>query len=227
MEIAPSILSADFSRLGEQIVEALDAGARRIHVDVMDGHFVPNITVGPLAVRAVRPLADRYEALLDVHLMITQPERYLRDFADAGSDILTVHVEASPHLHRTIQAIRALNVKAGVALNPATPLVSLEEILADIDEVLIMSVEPGFGGQEFIPASLGKISRLRRTLDERGLGQVGIAVDGGINARTIAAVARAGATVAVAGSAVFQGHASIAGSMQALRAGALGEEAPS
>jgi ribulose-phosphate 3-epimerase len=203
IEIAPSILSADFSRLGEQVEEALVAGTRRIHVDVMDGRFVPNISVGPLVVEALKPLAQRYGAVLDVHLMIVEPERYLADFAHAGADALTVHVEASVHLHRTVEAIRSHRAQAGVALNPATSLSVLEEVLPALDSVLVMTVDPGFGGQGFIAGSLDKIARLRRILDQRGLGQVALCVDGGINRETIGGVARAGATIAVAGSAVF------------------------
>ena len=203
IEIAPSILAADFARLGAQVQEALDAGARRIHVDVMDGRFVPNISVGALVVAALRPQVQAAGGTLDVHLMILEPERYLEDFARAGAGALTVHVEAAGHLHRTVQAVRAMGVGAGVALNPATPLGALEEILPLLDQVLLMSVDPGFGGQGFIPGSVDKIARLRRLLDERGLEGVDLAVDGGIGEETIGAVARAGATVAVAGSAVF------------------------
>lgn len=218
MQIAPSILSADFSRLGEQVRDACTAGIRWIQIDVMDGHFVPNITVGPLVVDALRPLASEYQTILDVHLMIERPERFLADFADAGADILTVHVEATTHLHRTIEAIRDLKVRPGVALNPATPLSVLEEILPDIELALVMTVNPGFGGQQFIPTTLAKVARLRQILDDRNLTHVTLQVDGGINRETIGAVARAGATVAVAGSAVFNNAASIAANVAALNA---------
>jgi ribulose-phosphate 3-epimerase len=222
IEIAPSILSADFARLGAQVQEALDAGARRIHVDVMDGRFVPNISVGPLVVAALRPQVQAAGGTLDVHLMIVEPERYVRDFAQAGAGALTVHVEAAVHLHRTVQAVRAMGVAAGVALNPATPLGALEEVLPLVDLVLLMSVDPGFGGQGFIPGSVDKIARLRALLDAQGLDMVDLAVDGGIGEETIGAVARAGATVAVAGSAVFGPGAAgaartIAESLAALR----------
>jgi ribulose-phosphate 3-epimerase len=217
VEIAPSILSADFARLGEQVHEALAAGARRIHVDVMDGRFVPNITVGPLVVEALRPLAAQFGATLEAHLMIVEPERYLADFVNAGAGIVIVHGETCPHLHRTVQRIRELGAKAGVALNPATPLAALDEILADVDQALVMTVNPGFGGQAFIPASLGKIARLCRSLAAAGLERLAIEVDGGINAATIGAVADAGATIAVAGTAVFGGPSSVAENIQRLR----------
>jgi ribulose-phosphate 3-epimerase len=220
IEIAPSILSADFSRLGEQVRAALECGVRRIHVDVMDGQFVPNITIGPAVQESIRALAAEYGALLETHLMIVAPERYLADFARAGSNVLIVHVETCPHLHRTVQQIRELGVRPGVAINPATPLVLLEEVLPFVDQVLVMTVNPGFGGQAFIETCRDKVARLRRTLDARGLHDVLIEVDGGIHPGTIADVARAGAALAVAGSAVFNSRAPVAENLRALRAAA-------
>ena len=197
--VAPSILSADFSRLGEEIKRVENDGAEVIHVDVMDGHFVPNITIGPPVVASVRKVTG---LPLDVHLMIENADRYIDDFAAAGADWITVHVEACPHLHRTVSRIRELGKKAGVVLNPATPLSTLDEILPDVDLVMLMSVNPGFGGQSFIRSSLKKIRALRRMIEERGLA-AGIEIDGGVSPATIGEVAGAGANIFVAGSAVF------------------------
>ncbi len=215
IKLAPSILSADFSRLGQQVQEAMNAGADWIHVDVMDGHFVPNLTMGPIVVQALRPLTT---LPLDVHLMVQQPEQLIPAFVEAGADSLTVHVEACPHLHRVIQQIHGLGARAGVALNPATPLVTLEEILPYVELVLIMSVNPGFGGQSYIPTSTAKIARLRDMLVQQGLeNQVAIQVDGGIKPDNAREVAEAGATVLVAGSAIFNARASVAANMAAFR----------
>ena len=213
IKIAPSILSADFARLGEQVREADEAGAAYIHVDVMDGHFVPNLTIGPPIVRAIRPLTEK---ILDIHLMIENPDQYLADFARAGADILTVHVETCPHLHRTVQAIKELGVRAGVTLNPATSLHTLEEILPYVDLVLVMSVNPGFGGQSYIPTSTTKIARLRAMLDEIG-SAADLEVDGGIKAHNAAEVVQAGANVLVAGSAIFNDRATVAENIAAIR----------
>ena len=215
VKIAPSILSADFTRLGAHVAEAERAGADWIHVDVMDGHFVPNITIGPLIAAAAR----RSTGLpIDVHLMIENPERYLAAFAEAGADYLTVHVETCPHLHRTVQQIRELGVKPGVTLNPATPAEALTEILPYVDLVLVMSVNPGFGGQRYIPTSTQKIARIRRMLDERGLSHVELQVDGGVAEDTAGEVAAAGATCVVAGSAVYNAKASVDENVRRLRA---------
>ena len=197
--IAPSILSADFTRLGDEIRAVEAAGADVIHVDVMDGHFVPNITIGPLVVRAVRAVTD---LPVDVHLMITDPDRYLKDFIDAGADWVTVHVEACVHLHRTLACIKDMGRKAGTVLNPATSLTTLDYVLAEVDLVMLMSVNPGFGGQSFIPSAIEKIRRLRQMLDAVNPG-AGIEVDGGIGPATIGAVAEAGANIFVAGSAIY------------------------
>ena len=210
VKLSPSILSADFSQLGKDVHAAIVAGAEYIHVDVMDGHFVPNITIGPLIVKALRPIANETGTVIDVHLMIEKPELMIPAFAKAGADIITVHVETCPHLHRTVQQIHELGAKAGVTLNPATPLTSIEEILPHIDMVLIMSVNPGFGGQSYIPTSTAKISRLRKMLDNIGREDVDIEVDGGVKIHNAAEIVKAGANILVAGSAIFNDKKSIA-----------------
>ncbi len=197
--IAPSILSADFSCLGKEVRAVVEAGADWIHIDVMDGHFVPNITIGPPVIKALRKITD---LPFDVHLMIAQPEGYIADFVEAGANIISVHVEASTHLHRTLTEIRRLGCKPGVVLNPATPLESITYVLEEVDMVLLMTVNPGFGGQEFINAVSPKIEKLREIIDRLNL-PVAIEVDGGANLETIAIMARAGADIFVAGSAIF------------------------
>ncbi|MFY1830279.1 ribulose-phosphate 3-epimerase [Myxococcus fulvus] len=199
VRISPSLLSSDFGRLAEEVRDIEAAGADWIHVDVMDGRFVPNLTIGPVVVEAIKRAATKP---LDVHLMIVEPEKYVEAFAKAGADVLTVHVEASPHLHRTLQQIRHAGAKPAVVLNPSTPLSAIEEVLGDVEMVLLMSVNPGFGGQGFIEATVDKVRRLRAMLDARGL-STDIEVDGGINAETAKKVVEAGATVLVAGSYVF------------------------
>jgi len=213
--IAPSLLSADFARLAEEVSAVEEAGADWLHVDVMDGRFVPNITIGPLVTKAVRRVTS---LPLDVHLMIETPERYIDAFAKAGANTIGVHAEACPHLHRTLQAIREAGARASVAINPATPASAVQEILGDVDQVLVMTVNPGFGGQKFIDSTLPKIETLRRWIDERGL-EVALEVDGGIGPETIARAARAGAEVFVAGTAVF-GTSDYTEAIQALRRGA-------
>ena len=214
IEIVPSILSADFARLGEQVQEAARSGAGRIQVDVMDGHFVPNITVGPLIVEAIRPYST---VPIEAHLMIEQPELYIPQFAKAGADYIIVHVEACVHLHRTVQQIHGEGKLAGVAINPATPLVTLEEILPYADMILIMTVNPGFGGQEFIPTMLAKIRRLKAMMEEHHV-DLDIEVDGGIHEATIADAVAAGANLLVAGSAVYGTPDGVPAAIERLRA---------
>ena len=217
VKLAPSILSADFARLGEQVAEAAKAGADYIHIDVMDGHFVPNITIGAPVVAAIRHWTD---LPLDVHLMIEAPEHQINQFADAGADIITVHIEACPHIHQVVQTIKELGVKAGVSLNPGTPIDTLKEVLSILDLVLVMTVNPGFGGQTFIEAMLDKVARLRSELDRNGL-TTELEVDGGINAEVAPRVVNAGARVLVAGVAVFNSGQTIEEALGKIRASLL------
>jgi ribulose-phosphate 3-epimerase len=213
VKLAPSILSADFARLGQQVTEAGEAGADRIHIDVMDGHFVPNITIGPLVVRSLRPITSLH---LEAHLMIEQPDQFLDDFAQAGADSIIVHQECAVNLHRTVQQIRGLGKGAGVAINPATPADVLREILPDIDLVLVMTVNPGFGGQQFVENTLRKIHRVQSMIEELQP-DCEIEVDGGIDPQTAPRVVEAGARVLVAGSFIFDAPDSVAAAMGRLR----------
>ena len=218
IKIAPSILSADFARLGQQVADAAKGGADYIHVDIMDGHFVPNLTIGPLVVEAIRPWTD---LPLDVHMMITDPGRYIAQFVEAGADIITVHAEACTHLDMVVWQIKEAGAKAGVALNPATPVSAAEGVLPDLDQVLIMTVNPGFGGQAFIENMVDKIGRTRALLDARGL-TADLEVDGGINPETAGKAVEAGARVLVAGSAVYNNRASVADAIALLRNSIVG-----
>ncbi len=213
IKIAPSVLSADFSRLGEHVAEAVEGGADYIHLDVMDGHFVPNLTFGTPVIKALRP---HTESVFDVHMMVERPDQYVSALAEAKADLISVHVEAVTHLHRVVHQIKDHGIMAGVALNPATPIFAVQEVLSDVDIVLVMSVDPGFGGQSFIESSIEKIERLRRIIDERGLATQ-IEVDGGIGPNNAERVVRAGARVLVAGSAVFDSPHGIAGAIDLIR----------
>ena len=213
IRIAPSVLSADFARLGEQVLEAVEGSADSIHLDVMDGHFVPNLTFGPPIINALRQQTDAH---FDVHMMVENPERYIPALAEARADLVTIHVEAVRHLHRVVHQIKDAGILAGVALSPATPVTAVEEILPDLDLVLVMSVNPGFGGQSFIESSVEKIEHVRRLLDERNLGAA-LQVDGGIGPDTAERVVRAGARMLVAGSAVFGSPHGIKGAIDVIR----------
>lgn len=217
IEIAASILSADFSRLGEQVTEATNGGADYIHVDVMDGHFVQPLTLGPTAIRAIRGSTD---IPLDIHMMVSSPEQFISDLAKAGADLVSVHAETCDHLHRVVQEIKNAGMKAGVAINPATPASVIEEVLLEVDLVLVMTVNPGYGGQKFIESTLPKIARVRAMLDERGSNAY-LEVDGGISNNTAESVVRAGARILVAGSAVYESDVDVATAIAGIRQAAL------
>ena len=208
VKLAPSILSSDFACLGEQVELCLQEGCEFVHVDVMDGHFVPNITMGPMVVKSLKPLLARYNAVMDVHLMITNPDDYLKEFAEAGADVITVHVESCGRLGDTVETIRSLGVRPGITLNPDTKLDKIMEVIPNVDLVLIMSVHPGFGGQEFVPAAMKKIVDVRKMLDETE-SKAELEVDGGIKVSNVRSVVEAGASVVVAGSAIFSNGTTI------------------
>jgi ribulose-phosphate 3-epimerase len=217
IEIVPSLLSADFLDLGRQVREVLNEKVTRLHVDVMDGHFVPNLSMGSHVVRCLKPLVDEYGVKLDVHLMVTEPARHIEAFVEAGADVLSVQLETHAHLERLTGRVRELGAEVGVAINPATPLTLLEEILSQVDQVLVLTVSPGFGGQRFLAWTVDKIARLRRLLTDRGLDHVSLEVDGGIHRDTIRSVVRAGADRAVVGSGVFEGPGTITDNLRSLR----------
>ncbi|MFL2651947.1 MAG: ribulose-phosphate 3-epimerase [Anaerolineales bacterium] len=216
VKLAPSILSADFACLGEQVELCLEAGCEFVHVDVMDGHFVPNITMGPIVVKSLKPLLAKYNAVMDVHLMITNPDDYLKEFAEAGADVITVHVESCGRLGDTVEMIRSLGVRPGITLNPDTKLEKIVEVIPNVDLVLIMSVNPGFGGQEFVPATMKKIADVRMILDKTG-SKTELEVDGGIKVSNVQSVVEAGASVVVAGSAIFSSGTTIEKSIAEIR----------
>ena len=216
VKLAPSILSSDFACLGEQVELCLQEGCEFVHVDVMDGHFVPNITMGPIVVKSLKPLLAKYNAVMDVHLMITNPDDYLKEFAEAGADVITVHVESCGRLGDTVEMIRSLGVRPGITLNPDTKLEKIVEVIPNVDLVLIMSVNPGFGGQDFVPATMKKIADVRMILDKTG-SKTELEVDGGIKVSNVQSVVEAGASVVVAGSAIFSSGTTIENSIAEIR----------